>query len=161
MWGSVAAPHLPENVYIFALTGEIPPGTKLGRDLVNADTAGDVAAATAAANQIRQLRRAPYSIWEIDDSIGRYQFAEKYDTVGFPNSVLLLVAKGTNKEVARSHIPAFIDQYVASRNVEVSIKRRDALQTAALLLAIPSLAVLLIGSGLVWAFSGFVRRPNP
>lgn len=83
--------------------------------------------------------------------------AETRKMVEFPNSMILYIPSQLSDEATKALGRRFQEEFVLSRNAEVSAKRQEYIWQLVQAAFGPPIAVFLVGMALVWAFSGFTR----
>ncbi|TIL28826.1 hypothetical protein [Mesorhizobium sp.] len=90
----------------------------------------------------------------------RYEMRKTMTEITFPNNVSLFTTPGEPDDKERALVPGFLIKIVEPRYAEVRAKRWDTVHLALQVAFVPIAVVFALGGALVWAFSGFSKRPE-
>lgn len=90
----------------------------------------------------------------------RYEMRKTMTEVTFPTNVSLFTTPGEPDDKERALVPGFLIKIVEPRYAEVRAKRWDTVHLAIQVAFVPIAVVFALGGALVWAFSGFSKRPE-
>lgn len=99
-------------------------------------------------------------ILKIPDFNSRYEMRKTMTEITFPNNVSLFTSLADPTEKMKAKVPEFLIAYVEPRQAETDAKRLAKVEMALSVALIPIAVIFALGGALVWAFSGFSRKPE-